>query len=43
MRQPNPFRWGLGFEARNRSESERALFEEAEKFGICCRFTFYPR
>lgn len=40
MRQPKPFRWGLGFEARNRSESERALFEEAEKFGIRCGFTF---
>ncbi|MCK1656597.1 LuxR family transcriptional regulator [Bradyrhizobium sp. 151] len=40
VREPKPFRWGLGFETRSRSESERALFEEAEKFGISCGFTF---
>ncbi|MET4391539.1 LuxR family transcriptional activator of conjugal transfer of Ti plasmids [Bradyrhizobium sp. F1.4.3] len=40
MRQPKPFQWGLGLEAGNRSEAERALFEEAAKFGIRCGFTF---
>ncbi|MET4483598.1 LuxR family transcriptional regulator [Bradyrhizobium sp. F1.13.3] len=40
IRQADPFRWGLGFEPRGRSESERALFEEAGKFGIRCGFTF---
>ncbi|WP_275174800.1 autoinducer binding domain-containing protein [Bradyrhizobium sp. CSS354] len=40
MRRPKPFRWGLGLEARNRSEAERALFEEAAKFGIRCGSTF---
>lgn len=40
IRQPKPFRWGLGFELRNRPESERALFEHAAKFGIRCGFTF---
>ncbi|WP_369726298.1 autoinducer binding domain-containing protein [Bradyrhizobium sp. LLZ17] len=40
IRQSKPFRWGLGFEPGIRSESERALFEEAAKFGIRCGFTF---
>ncbi|MGY0576173.1 LuxR family transcriptional regulator [Bradyrhizobium sp. RDM12] len=40
IRQAKPFRWGLGIEPQNRSESERALFEEAAKFGIRCGFTF---
>ncbi|MCK1440505.1 LuxR family transcriptional regulator [Bradyrhizobium sp. 15] len=40
MRQLKPFRWGLGVETRSRSESERALFEEADNFGIRCGFTF---
>ncbi|MDH2404837.1 autoinducer binding domain-containing protein [Bradyrhizobium sp. SSUT18] len=35
-----PFRWGLAFEPRNQSDSERVLFEEAAKFGIRCGFTF---
>ncbi|MCK1712648.1 LuxR family transcriptional regulator [Bradyrhizobium sp. 143] len=35
-----PFGWGLGFEPRGLFESERALFEEAARFGICCGFTF---
>ncbi|MDF0498662.1 autoinducer binding domain-containing protein [Bradyrhizobium yuanmingense] len=39
MRQPKPFQWGRGFEAQSRSETERALFEEADKFGIRCGYT----
>ncbi|WP_035994165.1 LuxR family transcriptional regulator [Bradyrhizobium sp. WSM1253] len=39
MRHTEPFRWGLGFGPRVRSESEHALFEEAAKFGIRCGFT----
>ncbi|EHR01002.1 helix-turn-helix transcriptional regulator [Bradyrhizobium sp. WSM471] len=40
IRQSDPFRWGLNFEARNRPESERELFEEAAEFGIRCGITF---
>ncbi|WP_247767831.1 autoinducer binding domain-containing protein [Bradyrhizobium sp. 172] len=40
MRQPKLFRSGPGFEVRNRPKPERALFEEADKFGIRCGFTF---
>ncbi|WP_204514074.1 LuxR family transcriptional regulator [Bradyrhizobium canariense] len=40
IRQPKPFRWGLGIEEQNRSASERTLFEEAAQFGIRCGFTF---
>ncbi|MDE5446087.1 LuxR family transcriptional regulator [Bradyrhizobium sp. CSA207] len=40
MREPKPFRWGLGIGPRSRSDSERTLFEEAAKFGIRCGFTF---
>ncbi|MDH2356698.1 LuxR family transcriptional regulator [Bradyrhizobium sp. SSUT112] len=40
IRQPKPFRWGLGIEQQNQSDSERTLFEEAAKFGIRCGFTF---
>ncbi|WP_456683102.1 autoinducer binding domain-containing protein [Bradyrhizobium sp. USDA 3311] len=35
-----PFQWGHGFELRNQPDSERALFEEAAKFGIRCGITF---
>lgn len=40
IRQTEPFRWGLEFEPRDRSKSERELFEEAAEFGIRCGFTF---
>ncbi|WP_368508691.1 LuxR family transcriptional regulator [Bradyrhizobium lupini] len=40
IRDPKPFRWGLGIGPRMRSDSERTLFEEAAKFGIRCGFTF---
>ncbi|WP_354098359.1 autoinducer binding domain-containing protein [Bradyrhizobium sp. S3.2.12] len=41
FQQPaRPFQWGLGIEQKNRSDSERTLFEEAAKFGIRCGFTF---
>ncbi len=40
IRQTEPFRWGLGYEQRDRSESERELFEEAAGFGIRCGLTF---
>ncbi|MGY4298749.1 LuxR family transcriptional activator of conjugal transfer of Ti plasmids [Bradyrhizobium sp. i1.4.4] len=40
IRQPKPFRWGLGFQPRIQSEKERTLFEEAAKFGIRSGFTF---
>ncbi|WP_354171890.1 MULTISPECIES: LuxR family transcriptional regulator [unclassified Bradyrhizobium] len=39
IRHTQPFRWGLGFGPRIRSESERELFEEAARFGIRCGFT----
>lgn len=36
---PRPFRWGLGYEPQSQSDSERALFEEAAKYGIRCGFS----
>nr|WP_245313807.1 LuxR family transcriptional regulator [Bradyrhizobium elkanii] len=40
IRQTEPFRWGLGYEPRDQSDSERELFEEAAGFGIRCGLTF---
>ncbi|UVO35732.1 LuxR family transcriptional regulator [Bradyrhizobium arachidis] len=39
IRDTRPFRWGLGFGPRLRSDSERELFEEAAGFGIRYGFT----
>ncbi|MGY4362939.1 LuxR family transcriptional activator of conjugal transfer of Ti plasmids [Bradyrhizobium sp. i1.3.1] len=39
IRHTQPFRWGLGFGPRIRSDSERELFDEAARFGIRCGFT----
>ncbi|WP_410469781.1 autoinducer binding domain-containing protein [Bradyrhizobium sp. 33ap4] len=38
--QTEPFRWGLGYEPRRQSDTERELFEQAAAFGIRCGLTF---
>ncbi|MCP3413633.1 LuxR family transcriptional regulator [Bradyrhizobium brasilense] len=38
--QTEPFRWGLGYEPRDQSDTERELFEQAAAFGIRCGLTF---
>ncbi|MGY4183129.1 LuxR family transcriptional activator of conjugal transfer of Ti plasmids [Bradyrhizobium sp. USDA 4518] len=38
--QSEPFRWGLGYEPRDRSDTERELFEQAAAFGIRSGLTF---